>query len=62
VNRSTVRAWLKEIQPIPPWAIRAAYFAAMQSGVPLRFNNPIATFEQIERALYAPLKDKAPNR
>jgi hypothetical protein len=57
VSIASLGRWLRQTQPIPPWALRAAYFAAMQSGVALRFNNPLLTPQQIDKALY-----KAPRR
>ena len=40
VSGSSLKRWLNLSKPIPAWAIRAAYFAAIASGVPVRFKKP----------------------
>jgi hypothetical protein len=54
VSRRSLNYWLGASKPIPRWAIRAAYFAAISAGVPVRFPQPFVTREMVDAALYKP--------
>jgi transcriptional regulator with XRE-family HTH domain len=40
VSLSALTHWLQRSKLIPRWAVRAAYFAAISAGVPVRFPQP----------------------
>jgi transcriptional regulator with XRE-family HTH domain len=56
VSLRALADWLSGGKPIPRWALRAAYFAAISAGVPVRFPQPIVTREMLEAALSRPHK------
>jgi hypothetical protein len=52
VSLRALADWRSTTKPIPAWAVRAAYFAAISAGVPVRFPQPFVTREMVEAALY----------
>ena len=54
VSMRALAYWLSRSRPIPRSAVRAAYFAAISAGVPVRFPQPFVTREMVDAALYKP--------